>query len=79
MNWNRVEGNWKQLKGSVQERWGKLTNDHLTRIDGRREMLVGKIQEAYGIAGDEAERQVTDWQNGIRDDAGARAARSSDD
>jgi len=69
MNWDRIEGNWKQLKGSVRERWGKLTDDHLTTINGHREKLVGKIQEAYGLGKDEAERQIADWQNGIRDDS----------
>ena len=69
MNWDRIGGNWRQLKGSVRERWGKLTDDHLTTINGHREKLVGKIQEAYGIGKDEAERQIADWQEGIRDDA----------
>lgn len=69
MNWDRIEGNWKQLKGSVRERWGKLTDDHLATINGHREKLVGKIQEAYGIGKDEAERQIADWQNAIRDGA----------
>lgn len=61
MNWDRIEGNWKQFTGKVQEQWGKLTNDDLDRINGRHDQLVGKIQERYGIAKDEAERQVNDW------------------
>ncbi len=62
MAWDRVEGNWKQLKGKAQEKWGKLTNDQLDVINGRRETLAGKIQEAYGIGKDEAERQIADWE-----------------
>jgi uncharacterized protein YjbJ (UPF0337 family) len=62
MNWDRVEGNWKQLKGEVRKRWGKLTDDDLDVIDGSREKLVGKLQEIYGIARDEAERQIVAWQ-----------------
>ena len=69
MNWDRVQGNWKQLKGKAQENWGKLTHDHITSIDGRREVLVGKLQEAYGIGKDEADRQVTDWQKSIQENA----------
>ena len=63
MNWDRIEGNWKQFKGNVNEQWGKLTDDQLDRIAGKRDQLVGKIQENYGIARDEAERQVKDWEN----------------
>ena len=63
MNWDRIEGNWKQFKGNVKEQWGKLTDDQLDRIAGKRDQLVGKIQENYGIAQDEAERQVKDWEN----------------
>ncbi|WP_163846757.1 CsbD family protein [Pseudooceanicola aestuarii] len=58
MNWDRIEGNWKQFKGNVQEEWGKLTNDDLDQAQGNRQQLVGKIQERYGVAKDEAERQV---------------------
>ena len=62
MNWDRIEGNWKQVKGNVQEQWGKLTNDYLDKIAGKREHLVGKIQETYGIAQDDAEKQVKAWE-----------------
>ncbi|MCC6000662.1 MAG: CsbD family protein [Pararhodobacter sp.] len=61
MNWDQVKGKWKQMTGSAKERWGKLTDDELTQIDGSREKLVGKIQEKYGIAKEEAEKQVDDW------------------
>jgi len=63
MNWDRIEGNWKQVTGKVQTRWGKLTNDDLDVIAGRRDELAGKIQERYGIAKDEAEKQLSAWAN----------------
>src|SRR6266702_268461 len=58
MDWNRVEGNWKQVKGKVKEKWGKLTDDDLDVINGRRDQLEGKIQERYGIAKDQAQKEV---------------------
>lgn len=61
MNWNQVEGKWKQAKGQVQEHWGKLTNDDLDVIDGKREQLLGKIQERYGKTREDAEREVDNW------------------
>jgi uncharacterized protein YjbJ (UPF0337 family) len=63
MNRDRIEGNWKQLKGKVREQWGKLTDDEIDQIAGKRDQLVGRIQESYGIARDEAERQVADWES----------------
>ncbi len=62
MNWDMIEGNWRQFRGKVKEQWGKLTDDHLEQIRGHRDRLVGKIQEAYGCARDEAERQVRNWE-----------------
>jgi uncharacterized protein YjbJ (UPF0337 family) len=62
MNWDRIEGNWKQLKGKTIEQWGKLTDDDFDVIAGRRDQLAGKIQEHYGVAKDEAERQVAEWE-----------------
>ena len=61
MNWDRIEGNWKQLKGKTLAQWGKLTDDDIDVIAGRRDQLAGKIQERYGILRDEANRQVSDW------------------
>jgi uncharacterized protein YjbJ (UPF0337 family) len=61
MNWDRVEGNWKQFKGVVQQQWGKLTNDDLDVIEGKRTELVGRLQQRYGVAKDQAENQVDDW------------------
>ena len=61
MDWNRVEGNWKQMKGKVKEKWGNLTDDDLIAINGKRDQLEGKIQERYGIAKDQVRKDVDDW------------------
>ncbi len=61
MNWNQVEGNWEQFKGKVQQQWGKLTNDDLDVIKGKRKELAGRIQERYGHAEDAAERDIDTW------------------
>ena len=58
MDWNRVEGNWKQIKGKVKEKWGRLTDDELDKIAGKRDQLEGKIQERYGIAKDQARKDI---------------------
>jgi uncharacterized protein YjbJ (UPF0337 family) len=63
MNSDRIEGNWKEMKGKVQQKWGKLTDDDLDVIDGRREELVGKIQQAYGKSRDEAKNEVDKYFN----------------
>ena len=56
MNWDMIEGNWKQFQGHVKQKWGRLTDDNLDRIAGKREQLCGQIQESYGITKDQAER-----------------------
>ena len=61
MNWDRLEGNWKQLSGRVKERWGKLTDDDIDVINGQQDQLVGKVQERYGIAREAAQKQVDEW------------------
>jgi uncharacterized protein YjbJ (UPF0337 family) len=61
MNWDQAAGNWKQLKGSVKQQWGKLTDDDLEKIAGKRDQLVGKIQHSYGIAKEDAEKQLNEW------------------
>jgi uncharacterized protein YjbJ (UPF0337 family) len=61
MNQDTLKGQWNQLKGSVREQWGKLTDDDLDRIQGQSEQLIGRIQERYGIARDEAQREVDNW------------------
>jgi uncharacterized protein YjbJ (UPF0337 family) len=65
MNWDQVEGKWKQYKGKTKEKWGKLTDDDLDVINGKREQLVGRIQQRYGIAKDEAERQADEFVRGL--------------
>ena len=62
MNWDIASGNWKQYKGKIKEQWGKLTDDDLDVVQGRREQLLGRIQERYGIARAEAERQLKAWE-----------------
>jgi len=61
MNWNIVEGNWKQFRGKVQEQWGKLTDSDLDRVKGNREQLAGLIQERYGRGQEEVSREIDDW------------------
>ena len=61
MNWDQIEGNWKQFKGKVQKKWGDLTDDECDQIAGNREQLEGKIQEKYGKTKEEAKRQVDEW------------------
>ena len=63
MNWDVIEGNWKEFKGNVKQQWSKLTDDQLEVIAGKREHLAGKIQVMYGIGKDEAEHQLSDWQS----------------
>ena len=62
MNWDRVEGNWKQFSGKVKEKWGKLTDDDITVINGKQDQLVGRIQERYGVAKERAEEEVRAWE-----------------
>lgn len=62
MNWDRIQGSWREYKGKIKQQWGKLTDDDLDQIDGRRDELAGRIQNRYGIAKDEAERQIDEWQ-----------------
>jgi uncharacterized protein YjbJ (UPF0337 family) len=61
MNWDQVQGNWKQFKGKVQQQWGSLTDDDLDKVEGRQEELAGRIQERYGKSREEAEREVNEW------------------
>jgi uncharacterized protein YjbJ (UPF0337 family) len=68
MNWDRIEGNWKQLSGKAQEKWGKLTNDQVDVIAGKRDQLSGKIQETYGIGKDEANKQIDAFAASIHDE-----------
>lgn len=61
MNWDQVAGNWKQFKGSVKERWGKLTDDDLTTIAGKRDKLAGALQQKYGFAKEQAEKELDEF------------------
>jgi uncharacterized protein YjbJ (UPF0337 family) len=61
MNWDQIKGKWTQYKGKAKQQWRNLTDDELDQADGNKDQLVGKIQEKYGIAREEAERQVEDW------------------
>ncbi len=67
MNWDRIQGNWKQVVGKAKAQWGKLTDDDLDVVAGRREQLAGKIQERYGIAKDEVDKQIADWEQTATD------------
>jgi uncharacterized protein YjbJ (UPF0337 family) len=62
MAWDQIEGGWKQLKGKVREKWGKLTDDDVDVIAGKRDQLLGKLQQRYGWAKDEAERHVAEFE-----------------
>jgi uncharacterized protein YjbJ (UPF0337 family) len=68
MNWERISGNWAHWKVRVRERWGRLTDDELSMVAGRREQLAGRIQEAYGLSRDEAERQLRNWERNLGED-----------
>src|SRR2546426_113764 len=62
MNWDQIESDWKQFRGSARQQWGTLSDDHLDMIAGKGDQLACKIQETYGIAEDQAEKQLSDWQ-----------------
>ena len=66
MNWDQIKGNWKQVKGVVRERWGKLTDDDVDEIAGKRDILLGKIQEKHGIAREEAEKELKNWEDSLK-------------
>jgi uncharacterized protein YjbJ (UPF0337 family) len=74
MNWDEIAGRWKQSVGKAKEKWGKLTDDDLTAINGKRDQLVGKIQERYGIVKEAAEKQVDEF---VRSHESGKAAKSS--
>ena len=66
MNWDQVEGKWTQMKGSIKQQWGKLTDDDLDYIAGSRDKLIGKLQERYGLAKEEANEKADNWYNTTR-------------
>jgi uncharacterized protein YjbJ (UPF0337 family) len=65
-NWDKISGQWKQFSGDVKTKWGKLTDDELLQVNGNREILAGKLQERYGIAKDEANRQIDKWADNLK-------------
>lgn len=65
MNWDQVKGNWGQFRGRARQQWGKLTDDELDNMEGRREELVGKIQARYGKSKDQAEDEVNRWMDSL--------------
>jgi uncharacterized protein YjbJ (UPF0337 family) len=67
MNQDEIAGKWKQAKGKIKDQWGKLTDDDLTMLEGNRDQLIGKVQERYGIAREEAERQVREFRDRNKD------------
>jgi uncharacterized protein YjbJ (UPF0337 family) len=71
MDWDRIEGSWKQVTGRVKEQWGKLTDDDLAEINGKREQLEGKIQERYGLAKDDARDAIDEWLDSLEDEESA--------
>jgi uncharacterized protein YjbJ (UPF0337 family) len=66
MNWDTVKGDWKQFKGKVKEKWGKLTDDDLTAAAGLRDQLVGKLQQRYGYGKEQAERELDDFARNLQ-------------
>ena len=65
MNWDEIEGNWKHFKGHAREKWGKLTDSDWETLMGKKDQLVGRVQERYGYTKDQAEREVDDWSRGV--------------
>jgi uncharacterized protein YjbJ (UPF0337 family) len=65
MNWDQIEGSWKEFKGKARQKWGKLTDDELDEVSGKRDELIGKLQKKYGYAREEAEREVETWSRDI--------------
>ncbi|APX91962.1 CsbD family protein [Franzmannia qiaohouensis] len=65
MNWDQVEGQWKEVKGKARSSWGEITDDELDQIGGKKDQLVGKIQKKYGLEREEAERQADEWAKGL--------------
>jgi uncharacterized protein YjbJ (UPF0337 family) len=77
MNWDRIEGNWKQVKGKAREQWGKLTDSDWDQIAGQKDQLVGRIQERYGITKDEAQKQADQWAHAQTEEAEREARRET--
>jgi len=67
MNWDRIEGNWKQFRGKARQKWAELTDDDVDKLRGKKDELVGKLQERKGIERDKAEREVNEWAESLND------------
>lgn len=74
MNWDQIQGKWKQVRGSAKTQWGKLTDSDLDQISGQRDMLVGKLQERYGIAREEAQKKAEEWLKTVKETDANQAA-----
>ena len=68
MNWDIIEGKWDQFKGQLKSSFAKLTDDDLKNLSGKRERVIGKVQERYGVRKDEAERRIDAWIDGLGPD-----------
>ena len=75
MNWDRVQGNWKQFTGKAREKWGKLTDNDFEQIAGKRDQLIGRIQERYGITKEEAQKQADEWARMLEDQEAHQTAK----
>ena len=75
MNWDQIEGKWKQFKGHARQKWGKLTDDDLDVINGKREELAGKLQERYGYTKEQAEKNIQDWTSTLTEERPAEEPR----
>jgi len=77
MNWDQISGNWKQFTGRVKQKWAKLTDDDLTFISGKKDELIGKVQERYGISREEAQRQAEAWSDSLPQDTNLKQRAAS--
>jgi len=76
MNWDKIEGNWKQMSGKAREKWGKLTDSDFETAAGKKDQLAGRIQERYGIPNDEANRQADEWAKALKEEEKTSTARN---
>lgn len=79
MDWNRIEGSWKEFRGKAKSQWGELTDDDLAQIGGRREELIGKLQARYGYTMDRARQEIDSWLQGVDPGIVAQATAAKDD
>ncbi|HXR77282.1 MAG TPA: CsbD family protein [Bryobacteraceae bacterium] len=77
MNWDQVEGKWKQVKGSAKQQWAKLTDDDLTYMGGKKDEIIGRLQERYGITREQAQKEADDWATALKAEADAQSGTAS--